>query len=206
MNDLLMCDMFQTLQRWNSRQRPENPGRHLRINMPVLLRCRGEEDVSAACTMSYTFLTRRANECGDPGRLLESVRCQTDLIKRYDLGTMFLDGLAIAQRLPGVLPLLLGSRRCLATVVLSNMGNPIWQFPRGLPCESGKAVAGEMVLQGVTGSPPIRQHTRAAFFIVYYADTLTIGARCDPCHFTARDAGQLLAMYTAQIEATAGMA
>ena len=203
-NDLLVCDMFRTLQQWNAQHSRKNADRHLRINMPVLMQQRPEGHVSAANTLSYTFLTRRASECGDRGRLLESIRGQTDLIKRYDMGTLFLDGLATVQRIPGLLPLLLGGRRCLATVVLSNVGNPIRQFPRGLLGESGKAVAGDMTLEGVAGSPPIRRQTRAAFGIIHYAGMLTISALCDPRHFTPHDARQLLAMYTAQIEATAG--
>ena len=203
-NDLLVCDMFQTLQQWNARHPRENASRHLRINMPVLMQQRAEGHVSAANTLSYTFLTRRASECGDRARLLESIRSQIDQIKRYDMGTLFLDGLAVVQRIPGLLPWLLDGRRCLATVVLSNVGNPIRQFPRGLLDESGKAVAGDVTLEGITGSPPIRRQTHAAFGVGHYAGRLTISALFDPRHFTPHDVRQLLVMYTAQIEATAG--
>ena len=57
------------------------------------------------------------------------------------------------ERIPGAIPLYMGTNRCFATVVLSNLGDMGRHFGAQFPCESGKIVAGNLILEDIFGAP-----------------------------------------------------
>lgn len=199
MNDLLLRDMFLALAEWNQRQGQRgNPW--LRINMPASMRERDDQALPAANLLGFSFLTHRASECADAERLLARIHEETEAIKNWRLGWYFLGGLAAASGLPGVVPWFLRRNRSFATVVLSNLGRVLNRAP--LPREGRKLVCGDVVLQRVTGVPPVRHLTRASMAVVTYAEETTFNLRCDPRLFSVEQTRQLLAGYVARLEAT----
>jgi hypothetical protein len=201
LNDLLLRDMFLTIHAWNRRHRSARPPRRLRILMPTNLRTGEDDRLPAANVVTMSFLTRGTRECEDPKRLLEGIRQETNVIKLTRRGIHFLRGLRFLQAIGG-LPRLLAGQRCFATVVLSNLGEIGEQLGSEFPREGGKIVAGNVVLEGMAGSPPIRPKTRAALFIHTYRDRITVSVRCDPSLFTTDDTRELLELYVARLEET----
>jgi hypothetical protein len=199
MNDLLLRDMFLTIQEWNQRHGQRgNPW--LRINMPASMRERDDQAMPAANLLGFSFLTHRDRECTDAARLLARIHEETEAIKNWRLGWYFLGGLAAASGIPGMVPWFLRRNRSFATVVLSNLGRVLNRAP--LPREGRKLVCGDVVLQRVLGVPPVRHLTRASMAVVTYADETTFNLRCDPRLFTVEQTRQLLAGYVARLEAT----
>jgi hypothetical protein len=196
-NDLMLRDLFQTLRAWNARH-DRQPGDWLRINMPASLRARDDQWMPAANIMGFTFLTRTTAQCAHDRYLLESIRRETEAIKRWQLGFLFLGGLMAARTVRGAIPWMLRRQRSFATAVLSNVGRI---FPRtGLPRRNRRLVCGNLVLEQLTGTAPIRPLTRVAICVVTYANQTTLNLRCDPHCFSVEQSRQLLEEYVARLE------
>lgn len=154
----------------------------------------------AADVLGFTFLTRRTRECDDSSRLLQSIRAETEAIKKRRLGLYFIGGLAFASRIKGLVGRLLARRHPFATVVLSNVGRPFCRTP--LPRRQGRLVCGNTVLEGIAGVPPIRPFTRAAIAVNIYGGAITLSLRCDPTCFSEEATRRLLDAYVVQLQET----
>jgi len=154
----------------------------------------------AANVMAFTFLTRNAADCHDDRRLLETIHRQTEAIKSQRLGLYHIGGLAFAARFKGLMPWVLKRRRCLATVVFSNMGKVLGRTP--LPRRDRRLVVGDVVLEQITGVPPIRALTRASFVVSAYGGETSVCLQCDPTIFSVQQTRELLAAYMRQLEKT----
>ena len=63
-------------------------------------------------------------------------------------------------------------------------------------------MAGNLVLEGITGEPPIRPKTSAAVMISRCAGETTVSLRCDPRRFAPEHAEGLLAAYVDRLVQT----
>ncbi len=201
-NDVLMRDLFLTLRRWNTERDGTTRRRRLRILMPQNLRGLDDGRMPAANVMSFAFVTRQAKLCDSPQKLLHSIRVETEGVKRGLLSLYFIGGLFSLQSL-GILPWLLKRRLCFATAVLSNLGYPTRRFLTQFPRSEQGLLAGNLILTGITASPPLRPHTHAAFAVMSSDRAITISLRCDPRTCSSDDARRLLDAYLAQLAATA---
>ena len=207
LNDLLLRDLFVTMRAWNDQSgtaggQRGNASGWLRIAMPTNLREPLDQYMPAANKMSYAFLTRRPAACDDRGTLLAGLRAETAAIKHWRLSRTFVHGLETLLRVPGAMRWILSGRRCLATAVLSNLGDPGWHFWTDFPRQDGLLTMGDVSLREFIASPPLRALTRACFLAVRYADRLTISLRCDRHLFRPADARRLLALYIDQLGQT----
>lgn len=198
LNDLLMAEMFQSMNAWNVSQGGRRR-QHLRIMMPSDMRDKQDYEMPAANMTSYNFVTRHSNQCKDAGDLLRSIHDETNRIKHEQRGRRFIDSIMAAKNVPGLLPLLLSGRRCLSTVTLSNMGDPTRRFLATFPRQHGKLVAGNLTLQHMVGVSPLRPQTRAAVSIVTLYRELHINVRCDPHVMSAGDAQSFLDLYGSRL-------
>jgi hypothetical protein len=203
LNDVLLRDAFLIVDDWNRLHDPSACTPWLRINMPTNLRGRRAHRMPAANVMGYALLTRRAADCRDPAALLDGIRRETDVIRRWSVGLMFIDGLKVTSRIPGLLRFMTRRRRCLASLVLSNLGDPSRHFRTRPRDADGRIVAGNVVFERMTGTPPLRPLTRASMLSSCYAGELTVSLRCDPETFTVADAQSLLAEYVECLQETA---
>jgi hypothetical protein len=201
-NDLLLRDMFLTIAAWNTRWGRGSRRAWLRILMPANLRVVGERAMPAANVVGMSFLSRRAGACDDAGRLLDGIRRETLDVKRTRRGLRFIHVIEWAQRLCGGMPRLLVGDRCVATAVLSNVGDAARWFTATFPRRSGRLMAGNLVLEGVTGAPPIRPKTSAAVMISRCAGETSVSLRCDPRRFAPERAEGLLAAYVDRLVQT----
>ena len=195
LNDLLLAEMFQTIRQWNEKLAGSPPQGWLRIMMPYDLRDKQDYEMPAANMTAYTFITRRGRDCADLETLVRDVRDETARIKHGRLGTSFVDALMLAEHGPKILEFLLRRNRCISTVILSNIGEPSRRFTARLPRKRGKICCGDLVLEQITGVPPLRQNSHATFAIFTYGREMTISLRCDPYRFTIEQSEALLDMY-----------
>ena len=206
LNDLLLRDMFLAIHDWNRRVNPSRPGRWLRINMPVDLRSRIHEASPAANVLSYTFITRRIDDCRDRARLLEGIVSETRMIKRWNLGLHFLGGLTTGRKIPGLVRLCTSSPLCFATAVQSFMGELSRRFGVRFPNRDGCLVMGNLVLRRVAATPPIRPKTRVAFAVAVYNGELTVSGQYDSRFFDDNDGEQFLAVLAERLRQSAAEA
>jgi hypothetical protein len=195
LNDLLLAEMFQTIRQWNEKLAGRPQQGWLRIMMPYDLRDKQDYEMPAANMTAYTFITRRSRDCVDLKTLVRDVRDETARIKHGRLGTLFMDALTLAENGPKILAFLLRQNRCISTVILSNIGEPSRRFTARLPRKGGKICCGDLVLEQITGVPPLRRHSHATFAIFTYARNMTISLRCNPYCFTIEQCEALLDMY-----------
>ena len=208
LNDLLLRDLFLTLQQWNTAQQPfarqsVSPRTWLRIMMPTDLRGGEDYEMPATNLTAYTFLARTVGDCASPDELLKSVRNETALIKHQRSGAAFVDMIFAASQIKRLLPFVLSRNRCMATAVHSNAADPSRRFTAQLPREAGQVVSGNLLLEEITGVPPLRAKTRATFSISQYNRRLAISLRCDPHLFRLHDTTRLLALYTTRLRQSA---
>jgi hypothetical protein len=201
-NDVLMRDLFCVLRRWNAEYGGIAPGRRLRILMPQNLREREDFSMPVTNAMSFAFVTRKSRWCDRPDALLESIREETDAVRRGKLSLYFLGGLG-SIRSAGLLRPVLRGPFCFATAILTNMGDPSRRFSAGLQRVPGGIQTGNLVYQSVLGVPPLRPNTHAAFCIANHGTTMSISYKWDHHRYNPQTGRQLLDDYVAQLEATA---
>jgi len=177
-NDLLLRDLFLALHEWMSQQDPHNKAGWLRIMIPVNLR----------------------SPVSSPGRLMSILRMEMKVCKRWRLGLSMVHVLGLARRFRGGLQRLLPADRCVATSVLSNLGDLADETV--LPRRDGRIVAANMTLERVELLPPLRPMTQASFGAVSYAGRLTVSLVYDPHHFSRQDGRQLLGGFVRRIQSS----
>jgi hypothetical protein len=194
-NDLLISELLRTIYAWNGDTAFWQRRKQLGILMPADLRGRNDELMPAANMVSYTFVARMLRDCRDRGALARNVHSETLRIKHLGLGSAFIEALIWALGLRGLLPLLVSGRRCLASSVLTNLGDETRRYTAKFPREEGRLVCGNAQVEQFLGSPPLRSKTRAAFAISSYQRKLTVCIRCDPWLFHPDAARKLLQLY-----------
>ena len=199
LNDWLIATLFKTLQDWNAQHKsPTNRG-WMRIMMPTDMRDAEDYGMPAANIVSYTFLVRSVRDSYSAKALCPGICRETALIKKERRGLLFGDMLGGAMQFRWLLPLMASAKRCLATAVLSNAGDPSKRFIAKLPRSKGRIVAGNLILENITGVPPLRINTHVSISIITYMRKLEICLRCCPRKFSAADARRLSDMYTESI-------
>lgn len=200
-NDLLLLELFYTMHGWNMSKRRRITRRTYRIMMPTDLRGTKDYETPAANIIGYSFLTHAASDLHDKQDLANKIREETALIKHERLGERFVDMVSTGSAVRGLLWLATAVPRTLSSATLTNVGDPSRRFLARFPRDSGRLVCGNLILERISGFPPIRPKTRAAFSIVSYRKELTIGLRCDPHLFSLADTDEMLGLYVDRLRA-----
>ncbi|HEV3024977.1 MAG TPA: hypothetical protein VGX76_21030, partial [Pirellulales bacterium] len=198
-NDLLLCYLFAALLDWNRVHGRREPRGWLRVNVPTNLRRREDERMPAANVMSFAFLDRHTRDCQDLAGLLQSIRRETKAIKDRRLGLYFIVQMGILAAIPGALPFALSRGRCLATAVLTNVGDLTGPWSEQLPRQGDKLAVGNLVLESVGGTPPLRRLTHVGVGVATYGGRMSVSLLCDRHCFNQEQAGQFLDSYVARI-------
>jgi hypothetical protein len=132
---------------------------------------------------------------------LASVREETTYIKDYRVGIDFVNNMALAQKVPFLLPILLKTSKCLTTTVLTNLGDATRRLRRRFPLDAGRAVIGGLPLDFIKVTPPVRPGTRAGFGMCICGGRLAISLLTDPHVFNDDDTQRLLDNYVEAIRA-----
>jgi hypothetical protein len=144
------------------------------------------------------FNDRKPSRLSSPQGLIKLLRMQMGYCKRWRLGLSMIHLLRVARRFPGGLAWMLPVDRCVATCVLSNLGNLTGETV--LPRRDGRLVAADVTLESVELLPPLRPMTHASFGAVSYAGRLAVSLAYDPRHFTRQGGRQLLDGFVEQLQ------
>ena len=172
LNDMLLAALFKALHRWNEVRHPEGNRGVLRIMVPVNFRTSADTAMPAANVLSMVYLDRRPHRFRTLQSLVKSVHWEMNLSKQWRLGLTLILFLRLFRLLPGGMARLLPDDRCLATAVLSNLGDLSQVLT--LPQRDGLMVAGPAVIEEIDILPPIRPWTAASFSVGSYAGQITV--------------------------------
>jgi hypothetical protein len=198
LNDWLVRDVFATLAAWNLHRGGRSTD-WLVVTMPTSLRQSNDSSLPATNVIGYAFLSRRLAECARENELLFGLAEETKAIRKWGLGMLALEGLAIAARIPGAMAWITRRSACQATAVFSNLGDPQRRMNSGLARVNGKIRAGDLVLERVMGAPPLRPKTHAVFLASQSGDELTLCLSYDAHRLTAKEGRQLLGSWTERL-------
>ena len=198
-NAMLLEKLFISLQQWNQQQGASGWGQSLSVMMPMDLRERAQQTFPAANIVSYAFIRRDRKVLRDAKLLRDGLREELASLKRDRHSTRFMNLLAGARRRPFAMKATLAGERCFSTAVLSNTGDPTKRFYVQFPREKGAIRCGNLLLEDISGVPPMRPKTRASISIFTYRRALTICVRCDRHHFTPSDTQAFVDMYAENV-------
>jgi hypothetical protein len=151
--------------------------------MPVDLRTRQDDAMSAANMCTYSFVTARTGECGTIHDTVEAIRRQTLQIKMRNTASRFIRAVATARYTPRIMSAVLSLPTCGATATVTNVGDPTRRWTGTFQRRKGLAVFGDIEIERFSGVPPVRPRTRAAIALINYRRKLTVAARLDPVRF-----------------------
>ena len=168
LNDLTVTLFYRAVAKWHRALFSSHENEFLRFNIPINMRGPGNESIPAANMISYAFLTHKIKDClGGHCELLSDIHEEMQLIKDWQVGFMFLDGLAFFNRIPGGLRGLLRSKRCLASLVFSNVGNIEQSFGHAFrKSDDQKPRFGNMQLESLEPFAPCRRKTHLAIVLM----------------------------------------
>ncbi|MBI3468431.1 MAG: hypothetical protein HY000_35970 [Planctomycetes bacterium] len=202
-NDLLMRDLIEAVNEWNSKHAPQQSGRCIRISMPVNLRTSDDELLPAANHVAMVFIDRRPARYTKVWGLLDSIRLDTWFIKRFRLARVFIWLMTLLRACGIGLSRWIKEDRCMATTVLSNLGVRLDDLP--LPYYKERILAGDVMLDRIEFTPPVRPLTHASLGVVTYAGELSISLHHDQS-MSSQAAADFLAAFAARVNATAAAA
>lgn len=193
LNDIAISDLFCVLRAWNERQKAGSGSPVLRIMVPMSLREANLEQMPAMNYVGMVHLDRRGSRMKSARTLLEGVSWEMRFLKLLRLGISFSRCWKFLAMVPGGQRMMIPLGRCCATTVLSNFGRAFEGC--ALQRRNGRIVLGDMVLQSITGAPPIRPWVRATFTLTSYAERLTLAMHYDRTCLTRADAVAILQSY-----------
>jgi hypothetical protein len=203
-NDLLCRDLFLALGDFRAKRELGDGSEWLRLSIPMNLRHRDDQQMSAANVVSMVFLDRRPPDFADGQALLRGIGREMRSIKKNQLGLTFPLALRFTRCLPGAIGRLRRMSKqqvCRVTTVLSNLGQPLRDVP--LSRRDEKIVAGGMILERLEFLPPVRPYTMAALGASTYANRLQIALHFDARCLTTVDAEALLHAYVDRLHKSA---
>ena len=199
-NDLLVEKLFLTLSQWESKSPWFSQRRHVCVMMPMNLREPKDNDISASNAVSQSFVRYRRSDLKDGKTFRNALGNELRKLKHDRARIRFMHMTAGAYYFyPKTLKFCLDFKKCLATAILSNTGDPTKQFLTNFPKENGQLRCGNLLLTDIAGVPPMRPGTNATISIFTYRRTLKICIRCDPNQFSQEETRQLLQMYVQNI-------
>ncbi len=184
LNGAVLAAAFGACRNWNERFRVWRPQQKVTIMMPMALDVDRRQDLPGSNLTTYAWIRRRADEIGAQDELLRSICEQLPGIPQRRTSDPFLLLTAADRSQINFLDGMVRLERCLATVVVTNVGKILARFTARFPRHHGRAVFGNLILRQQCGSTPLRPLTRANFAFGEYDRQLTCCVRCDHRHFS----------------------
>ena len=202
-NDVLLRDLFLTLNKWNDRHVKKRGSRCIRLAMAIDMRRPGDETMPAANVVSMCFLDRRPQDMSDREALLDDVRNETRHIKRHYLGMALIRAARIFSSLRGGFAILMRPNKlfpCHSTAVLSNLGLPLAHS--NLPKRNDGFIVGDTKLIGFSLLPPFRVNTPLAVGVGTVGNKLRVAMHYNADVLTADQMRTLGELMRAELDTT----
>ncbi|MCP4508210.1 MAG: hypothetical protein GY826_17705, partial [Fuerstiella sp.] len=175
------------------------------IQLPNSLRGPSDDRLPACNVIGNIFIERPPSDIDDADILLQSVRDEMQFVHQSQAGWIFIQSLSVLRKIPGVLTAiqLLSRKRCMASIILSHMGNLMNSIGARLPKRDGQIQIGNLLVEDVCGIGPLRPGTNVVVSTMMFQGRLLIALRCDSRHFSADDTAELLNEFVTHLERTA---
>ncbi|WDQ17657.1 hypothetical protein [Rhodopirellula sp. P2] len=194
-NDLAIAMLFQTFEQWEQTHGDGKAIRY-RVMMPVDLRSRKDLDLPASNRLSFAFLGRRKDQCGDVDALVQEVAEEVLAIKDSRVHMDFLDGLSAAVQHPRLMRWVIGHSRQMTTSVLTYTGDLSRGMRKFFPEVDGQLQIGDATLRNALGSPPAREGTNVSLGICINWGQICVSASWNREAWDAATTDQFLEAYT----------
>jgi hypothetical protein len=202
-NDLLLASSFQTVVDWNEPRHAVRRNHLISVTFPADLRGERGYDLPATNLTANLYLRRRRAEVARDGQFLRGIALETARHKAEGY-RRFGDLLRCLQRDPGPFEDWPASDRCLASIAVSNVGDPSRRFAATFPRSAGLPRFGSLLLAGIDGIAPLRPRLRAAISTFTYRRELVLCFRCDHHCFRPPDVESFADLYCRNLLAWAG--
>ncbi len=193
LNDFIVARFFQVLAEWNQKHARAPKQQRLRVMIPTDLRTFSDGRLPAANRLGFGFVISNVESCSDLPKLIDQVTRQTQAIRKFSLGLDFIEIFGALTTLPGLAKRIVRIPRCMATGVLTNLGDLSRRHRRALLDADESIRIGNTVLEFTTCFPPLRPKTFVGIGVCGTRDSLTIGLILDAKHGTVQNADALLA-------------
>ncbi|MDZ4849281.1 MAG: hypothetical protein SGI77_08300 [Pirellulaceae bacterium] len=191
LNDAAIALLMQVITDWNIVQDTAIRKQRYRILIPTDLRTLRDSRAPAANRLGFGFVVSTTEECRNFGQLLSSIQSQTQAIRKYRLGLDFVEIFGVLTSYPKFARWIIRRPRCLATAVLTNMGDALGRFRKLFEVVDEKIKIGDLVVESFAGYPPLRPKTHMGVGLSRCSGRLTIGVIFDSTHFTSEQAEEL---------------
>ena len=198
-NDCLLTAAFQAIFSWRKSENITETGRYLRIAVPTDLRNEPAELSTAANRVSMVFLDRKSPSADNSQKLLTGIHREMSHIKRHRLGWAFIFGLSLFKNVFGGFHGMIRQKRCWSSCVLTNLGRVFHRT--ALPTSDGKIRldgaedGGTLILERVSGSPPVRPWTVFGINVVTYRKEVFLTLHYDPVAVSAEAAERFFDLF-----------
>jgi NRPS condensation-like uncharacterized protein len=204
-NDMLLAKLFETLHDLNHQRRSLWKRNHACVMMPLNLREPADNDISCCNVVAHSFVRRSWRQIQDQEKFYQQLGNELLQIKHERHKIRFMHLLAGGQHYyPRTMKFCLKIKRCMATAILSNTGDPTRQFHANFPVENGALRCGNLLLEDLVGVPPLRPGTSATISIFSYRRVMKICLRCDPNQFSESDSRIVLDAFVDRLKSEIG--
>ncbi|MEZ6055021.1 MAG: condensation domain-containing protein [Planctomycetaceae bacterium] len=189
-NDLVMASMMRMLHWWNDRQGQDADRQWFRLYIPVNLREPRHDHIPAVNLASCVMLTHRGKSFHDVAGLTRNLSSH--------IGTLVRLRHEIAwQRVAAVFTIIPGMKAAMgiapkSTAIVTNVGDLRRRFPVRFPSEDGRCVVGDVILEDLISSAPLRRGNHATLSLSTYAGGLTLNLTLQPNGFSGQDCEEML--------------
>ncbi len=190
-NDAAIARMLQMLSNWNCEHGSASSKQRFRIMVPTELRTLRDRRSPAMNRLGFGFVVATKKDCENFHDLLRSVQSQTLSIRKYRLGLDFVEIFGMLAKYPKIAEWLIRRKRCLATGILTNMGDAFGRFRKHFEAVDGRFKVGDIFVESFAGYPPLRPKTHLGIGMSRCAGRLTMGMIIDGEVFSEEQAAQL---------------
>jgi hypothetical protein len=187
-NDSAIARMMQVLAAWNQSHGAVPPNQRIRIMVPTDLRTLSDSRAPATNRIGFGFVVAALKDCHHFVGLLKSVRLQINAIRKYRLGLDFVEIFGLLASYPRIAEWLIRRKRCLATGILTNMGDSFGRFRKHFESKAGSFKVGDVHVESFAGFPPLRTKTLFGVGMSHCSGKLTMGIIVDGEAFTLEEA------------------
>ncbi len=169
-----------------------------RLMVPIDLRVWEDLRLSACNKIGFAFVVNEPNSANVDAGLLASCKIQFEAIKKLCLGADFVRMFDGAKRFGWLVRMILQRSNCLATAVLTNLGDVTARQRKGRTVDK-RSASGDLRLRAIYGWPPIRKGTQVGLGICRYDQRISIACVMDGYAFTEDEADEFFELLISKL-------